>query len=272
MTRRIENRALSPQSFLHLTSGRNLPRLPERQFTFPGGLETESGIHCNDHRFVRMDKQSPLTKLARWEILATDVEESDTARGNVPQPKVKAQAWAKAAKAKASTVPGPEKWLWPGKGRSMGKGARMDRQVSAMGVLSTAIVSPVARNGKLFVIEQRASGLCLLGCRMCRSQAQTQDDESLCSPRGRRRSKMAHTPGLTGTYDVCAVQKSQKVKRLEVTVDRRAEESLWPVKLLQEIPSHNKEKAEERSFWWPMVRRWVIMTTRRSSLEVTRAA
>ena len=31
--------------------------------------------------------------------------------------------------------------------------------------------------------------------------------------------KIAHPLGLTGTYDVCSVQKSQKVKRLEVTVD-----------------------------------------------------
>ena len=48
---------------------------------------------------------------------------------------------------------------------------------------------------------------------------------------------MAHPPGLAGTYDVCAVQKSQKVKRVEVTVDSGAEESVWPAKLLQEIPT-----------------------------------
>ena len=50
---------------------------------------------------------------------------------------------------------------------------------------------------------------------------------------------MAHPnpPGLTGTYDVCSVQISQKVKRLEVTVDSGAEESVWPAKLLQEIPT-----------------------------------
>ena len=36
---------------------------------------------------------------------------------------------------------------------------------------------------------------------------------------------------------MCGVQKSQKVKRLEVTVDCGAEESVWPAKLLQEIPT-----------------------------------
>ena len=38
--------------------------------------------------------------------------------------------------------------------------------------------------------------------------------------------EMAHPPGLAGTYGVCAVQKSQKVKRVEVTVDSGAEESV----------------------------------------------
>ena len=46
-------------------SGRNLLGLPVRQSTFPDGLETESGIHCNDLSggawFDRMAEQSPLT-------------------------------------------------------------------------------------------------------------------------------------------------------------------------------------------------------------------
>ena len=56
--------------------------------------------------------------------------------------------------------------------------------------------------------------------------------------------KMAHLPGLTGTYDVCAFQKS-KVKRLEVTMDSGGEESVAPAKLLQEI-SHGKRRMRKK--------------------------
>ena len=46
-------------------SGRNLLGLPERQFTFLDGLETQSGMHCHDPGggawFGRMAEQSPLT-------------------------------------------------------------------------------------------------------------------------------------------------------------------------------------------------------------------
>ena len=58
--------------------------------------------------------------------------------------------------------------------------------------------------------------------------------------------EMAHPPGLAGTYDVCAVQKSQKVKRVEVTVDSGAEESVWPAKLLQEIPTVKGEGGRKK--------------------------
>ena len=69
---------------------------------------------------------------------------------NVPQPKAKAKARAKAkAKAKASTEPGPKDGNGQGKERAWAKvKARLDCRVSATDA-SMAIVSLVARNGRL---------------------------------------------------------------------------------------------------------------------------
>ena len=57
-------RLLHSHSF-RLVSSRNLLALPDRHFTFPGGVETASEIHCNDPGgggwFGRMAEQSPLT-------------------------------------------------------------------------------------------------------------------------------------------------------------------------------------------------------------------
>ena len=47
---RVENRAPAPPSFFHLMLCRNLLLL-ERRSTFPDGLETDSGIPCNDSIF-----------------------------------------------------------------------------------------------------------------------------------------------------------------------------------------------------------------------------
>ena len=80
-------------------------------------------------------------KSARWETLATDVEELGTTPVNVPQPKARAKA---KAKAKASTVPGPKNGSGQGKERALAKvKARLDRLFSAMGAVSTATVSPL---------------------------------------------------------------------------------------------------------------------------------
>ena len=97
-------------------------------------------------------------KSARWEILATDAEESGTTPGNVPQPKAKAKAKARAkakAKAKASTEPGPKDGNGQGKERAWAKvKARLDCRVSATDAVSMAIVSPVARNGRLLRLSK----------------------------------------------------------------------------------------------------------------------
>ena len=95
-------------------------------------------------RFKRMNGM----KSARRGIVATDVEEWGTTPGNVPQRKAKARAKAK-AKAKASTAPGPKDGNGQGKERAWAKvKARLDCRVSATDAVSTAIVSPVARNGR----------------------------------------------------------------------------------------------------------------------------
>ena len=72
-------------------------------------------------------------------------------RQGMSQPKAKARARAKAkAKAKASTVPGPKDGNGQGKDRAWAKvKARLDCRVSATDAVSMAIVSPVARNGRL---------------------------------------------------------------------------------------------------------------------------
>ena len=80
------------------------------------------------------------------EILATDAEESGTT------PKVRGKA---KAKAKASTVPGPKNGNGQGKERAWAQAkARLDRQVSAMGAMSMAIVSPITRNGRLLRLSK----------------------------------------------------------------------------------------------------------------------
>ena len=93
-------------------------------------------------------------KSARWGILATDVEGWGTTPGNVPQPKAKARAKAK-AKAKASTEAGPKDGNGQGKERAWAKvKARLDCRVSATDAVSMAIVSPVARNGRLLRLSK----------------------------------------------------------------------------------------------------------------------
>ena len=66
-------------------------------------------------------------KSARWEILATDAEESGTTPGNVPQPKVRAKAREKGkSKGKGFDGARAEKSQWPGKGKSTGIGEGQD--------------------------------------------------------------------------------------------------------------------------------------------------
>ena len=89
-------------------------------------------------------------KSARWRILATDVEGWGATPGNVPQPKAKAKV-----KAKASMEPGPK----DGKGQRKEKAwakvrASLDCWVSVTDAVSMAIVSPVARNGRLLRLSK----------------------------------------------------------------------------------------------------------------------
>ena len=105
------------------------------------------------------------------------------------------------------------------------------RSVSAMGVVSMAIVLPIARNGRLLRLSKVRKlkpkhKMTNRFQELKRFQALKEEDDG----------EMAHPPGLAGTYDVCAVQKSQKVNQVEVTVDSGAE-SVWPGKLLQKIPT-----------------------------------
>ena len=83
--------------------------------------------------------------------------------------------------------------------------------------------------------------------------------------------KMAHLAGLTGTYDVCVVQKSQKVEQLEVTVDSGAEESVWASQVAARDLHDNRRRRKEEVSCGKWSRRWAIMAERRSSLEVRRA-
>ena len=118
-----------------------------------------------------------------------------------------------------------------------------------MDAVSLDIVSPIARNGRLLrwskigETVQVASVYWYVGCVEVKPKHKITN--RLAALEEKDDGEMAHPPGSVGTYDVCAVQESQKVKRVEVTVDSGAEESVWPAKLLQEIPTVKGEGGRE---------------------------
>ena len=213
-------------------------------------------------------------KSARWEILATDVEESDTTPGNVPQPKVRAKARA-TAKAKASTAPGPKNGDGLGKERGWAKvKARLDLwgQRDGCGEYGHRVASCPKWN--TFAIEQKEEvepqeetvhkwPLSIGMSDVWKSSPKLEMTNRFAVLEEENDGKVAHPPGLMGTNVVCAVQNSQKVKRLEVTVDSGAEESVSglpccckrsPLRegvLHQECPHWREDSTEKK---WRVVR------------------
>ena len=135
-----------------------------------------------------------------------------------------------------------ERWQWPGKGKSMGKGESktgLPGQCYGCSEYGHRVAScpkwktfAIEQNGEVEAQEetvQVASVYWDVGCVEVKPKIKMTnrfavlEEEDDC--------KMAHPPGLTGTCD----------KRLEVTVDSGAEESVWPAKLLQEIPTVRKK-------------------------------
>ena len=206
-------------------------------------------------------------KSARWEILATTP-------GNVPQPKVRAKARGKAkAKAKASMVPGPKNGngqgkerAWAGQCHGCGEDGHRVANCPKWKTLSTGQNEEAEAQEEMV---QVASVYWDVGCVEVKPKhkmtnrfpaLEKEDDGEMARPsrfggntRCRRCSEIPEGQaggGHSGQWCRGGCVASQVVAR----------------------DPHGKRRRRKKKVWCPMVRKWVIMAKRRSSLEGRRAA